>query len=63
MLFKIEDSTDLNILYINPHNIAYIKERPNHGLWKISLVGGEIVMTKNKKQVKTLLTFLGQASL
>ena len=60
MLFKIVDSTDLNTVYVNPQNITYIKERPNHGLWKIALIGGEIIMTKDALQARTLIDFLRQ---
>ena len=59
MLFKIED-TSCEVYHINPHNIIYIKERPDYGLWKIALVNGETVMTKDKVQANTLLDFLRQ---
>ena len=62
MLFKIQDSSDSNMVFLNPQHIVYIKERPNHGLWKIFLVGGEIIMTKNKKQIEILLVFLTQSN-
>ena len=59
MLFKIED-TSSEVYHINPHNIIYIKERPNHGLWKIAVVNGETIMTKDKHQAQTLLDFLSK---
>jgi len=57
MLFKIEDTTS-EVYHINPQNIIYIKERPSHGLWKVALVNGETIMTRNKVQAQRLLSFL-----
>jgi len=59
MLFTIKD-TSSETYHINPHNIIYVKERPNHGLWKIALVNGETIMTKDRFQAETLLDFLRQ---
>lgn len=59
MLFKIED-TSLEIYHVNPRNIIYVKERTTHRLWKIALVNGETIMTKNRDQAEILLTFLSR---
>jgi hypothetical protein len=59
MLFKIED-TSSEIYHVNPRNIIYVKERPTHRLWKIALVNGETIMTKNRDQAEILLTFLSR---
>jgi uncharacterized protein YybS (DUF2232 family) len=61
MLFKIQDTSD-EVYHINPQNIIYVKERPNHGLWKIAVVNGETIMTKDRLQAKILLDFLSQNS-
>jgi len=57
----IEDTTN-EIYYINPRNVAYVKEKKNIGTmgrtstWKISLVNGESIITKNHKGVKALIS-------
>jgi hypothetical protein len=61
MLFKIED-TSSEIYHLNPHNIIYVKERPTHGLWKIALVNGETIMTKNRGQAETIVSFLSRST-
>ena len=61
MLFEIED-TSSEVYHINPNNVVYIKERPAHGLWKIAVVNGETIMTKNKLQAENLLGFLSRKS-
>lgn len=60
MLFKIED-TSTEVYHLNPCNIIYVKERPTHGLWKIALVNGETIMTKNRDQAQTILSFLSRS--
>lgn len=56
----IEDMTD-EVYYINPRNVAYIKEKKNVGAtrtissWKISLVNGESIITRNEDGVKRLI--------
>ena len=59
----IEDMTD-EVYYINPRNVAYIKEKKNVGStrttrpissWKISLVNGESIITRNEDGVKRLI--------
>ena len=59
MLFKIEDTTS-EVYHINPQNVIYVKERLSHGLWKIAVVNGETIMTKNKSQAESLLDFLSR---
>ena len=44
-MIQIEDSNN-EIYYINPSNVIYVKKRNPY--WKILLVNGEIIMTKNK---------------
>ena len=61
MLFKIED-TSSEIYHINPRNIIYIKERPSHGLWKIAVVNGETIMTKDREKAQVLVRFLSKSS-
>jgi hypothetical protein len=57
----IEDTTN-EIYYINPRNVAYVKEKKNTGStrrtssWKIALVNGESIITKNGKGVKALVS-------
>jgi uncharacterized protein YybS (DUF2232 family) len=57
MLVKITD-TGGEVYHINPQNVVYIKERPNHGLWKVVVVNGESIMTKDKLQAQALLDCL-----
>jgi hypothetical protein len=44
-MIQIEDSNN-ETYYINPCNVIYVKKRKPY--WKILLVNGEIIMTKNK---------------
>jgi hypothetical protein len=44
-MIQIEDSNN-EIYYINPCNVIYVKKRKPY--WKILLLNGEIIMTKNK---------------
>ena len=59
MLFKIEDTSG-EVYHVNPQNIIYLKERPTHGLWKIAVVNGEMIMTKDRGRVRTLMEFLSK---
>ena len=59
MLFKVQD-TSSEVYHINPQNVIYVKERLSHGLWKIAVVNGETIMTKNKSQAESLLDFLSR---
>ena len=60
-IITIEDATD-EVYYINPRNVAYIKEKKDLGTmgrtssWKISLVKGESIITKNEKGVEALIS-------
>jgi hypothetical protein len=60
-IITIEDTTN-EVYYINPRNVAYIKEKKNIGTmgrtssWKISLVNGESIITKNERGVKVLIS-------
>ena len=44
-MIQIEDSNS-ETYYINPNNVIYVKKRKPY--WKILLLNGEIIMTKNK---------------
>jgi hypothetical protein len=39
--------------YINPRNVVYVKQRDK--FWKILLVGGEVVITKNSEGAKAII--------
>tara|TARA_R110000796_G_scaffold141980_1_gene258428 strand:+ start:133 stop:351 length:219 start_codon:yes stop_codon:yes gene_type:complete len=60
-IISIEDSTN-EVYYINPQHLVYIKEKKNIGTmgrtssWKISLVNGESIITKNEQGVKALIS-------
>ena len=60
-IITIEDSIN-EVYWINPQNVVYIKEKKNLGTmgrtssWKISLVNGESLITKNEKGVKALIS-------
>ncbi len=60
-IITIEDSIN-EVYWINPRNVVYIKEKKNLGTmgrtssWKISLVNGESLITKNEKGVKALIS-------
>ena len=58
MIIKIIDTTN-EIFHVNSHNIIYIKERSAYGLFKIALVNGENILTRDQAQVETLLKQLG----
>mgnify|MGYP003658914463 CR=1 FL=1 len=55
----IEDSAS-EVYYINPLHVAYIKEKKNISTmgrtssWKISLINGENIITKNQNSVEAL---------
>ena len=44
-MITIEDANNENY-YINPTNVVYVKQREK--FWKILLITGEAIMTKNK---------------
>ena len=52
MGITIEDANDEQY-YINPKNVVYVKKREN--FWKILLVGGEVIMTKNEQGAKAII--------
>ena len=60
-IITIEDSTN-EVYYINPLHVAYIKEKKNIGTmgrtssWKISLINGESIITKNEQGVNALMS-------
>jgi hypothetical protein len=61
-IITIEDTTN-EVYYINPRNVAYIKEKKNQfqstskmSSWKISLVNGESIITRNEDGVKRLIS-------
>jgi len=57
MIIKIKD-TNNEVYHLNPQSVAYIKERPNHQMWKVVLVTGEMIMTREKGAVHDLLDIL-----
>ena len=59
MLIKIKDTSG-EVYHINPQNVIYIKERPLHGLWKVAVVNGEMIMTKDSAKIKGIIDFLSQ---
>ena len=58
MIIKIIDTTN-EIFHVNSDNIIYIKERSAYGLFKIALVNGENILTRDQAHVETLLKQLG----
>ena len=59
MIFTVKDKLG-EYYYINPANIVYIKERRSYGLWKIMLISGEAIHTKDEATIKMILEFLEQ---
>jgi len=57
MIFSVTDNNG-ECYYINAHNVVYLKERKSYGLWKIVLVTGEAVLTKDAAAAKGILDFL-----
>ena len=57
MIIQLKDTND-EVFHINPDNIVYIKERPNHGMWKIVLVTDERVMTRESDKIARILRIL-----
>lgn len=51
-MIQIEDANN-EVYYINPKNVIYVKKRKP--MWKILLVNGEIIMTKNKEGAMTIV--------
>lgn len=52
MGITIEDANNERY-YINPRNVVYVKRREN--FWKILLIGGEVIMTKNDAGAKAII--------
>lgn len=52
-MIQIEDANE-EIYYINPKNVIYVKKRKP--MWKILLLNGEIIMTKNKQGAMSIVT-------
>ena len=59
MLIKIIDQSGEQY-HVNPSNVIYIKERPTYGLFKVALVNGETIITKDKEQAVALIHFLSK---
>ena len=53
-IITIEDSAEESY-HINPKNVVYVKHKKSTGFWKISLVNGENIMTKNQEGVIALI--------
>ena len=60
MIFTVKDKIGEDY-HINPLHIVYIKERRNYGLWKILLVSGESILTKESVVVEKIIKFLWEA--
>jgi hypothetical protein len=52
-MIQIEDSNN-ETYYINPRNVIYVKKRKP--LYKILLLNGEIIMTKNKSGAMSIVS-------
>lgn len=52
MGINIEDANNESY-FINPSNVVYVKKRES--FWKILLVGGEVIMTKNEQGAKAII--------
>ena len=52
-MIQIEDSND-EVYYINPRNVIYVKKRKP--FYKILLLNGEIIMTKNKSGAMSIVS-------
>lgn len=57
MGINIEDQNSEHY-FINPRNVVYVKQRDN--FWKILLVGGEVIITKNTEGVDAIIRALKQ---
>jgi hypothetical protein len=51
-MIQIEDSNN-EVYYINPQNVIYVKKR--NPMWKILLLNGEIIMTKNEEGAMSIV--------
>ena len=54
-MIAIEDSNN-ETYFINPRNVVYVKKRNTLKMWKIMLIGGEVIMTKNKIGIESIIT-------
>lgn len=54
-MITIEDSNN-ETYFINPRNVVYVKKRNQLKMWKIMLIGGEVIMTKNKIGIESIIT-------
>ena len=54
-MITIEDSNN-ETYFINPRNVVYVKKRNTLKMWKIMLIGGEVIMTKNKIGIESIIT-------
>jgi len=52
MGISIEDQ-NAEKYYINPRNVVYVKQRDQ--FWKILLVGGEVIITKNTEGAQAII--------
>jgi len=52
MGISIEDQ-NAERYYINPRNVVYVKQRDQ--FWKILLVGGEVIITKNTEGAQAII--------
>lgn len=52
MGISIEDQ-NAEKYFINPRNVVYVKQRDQ--FWKILLVGGEVIITKNSEGAQAII--------
>jgi hypothetical protein len=52
MGISIEDQ-NAEKYFINPRNVVYVKQRDQ--FWKILLVGGEVIITKNTEGAQAII--------
>lgn len=54
MIIEVTDNTG-QLYYLNTAYVVYIRQRPNHGLWKIVLVNDEHILTDSTIAVKQII--------
>tara|TARA_R100000664_G_C2701338_1_gene101537 strand:+ start:586 stop:798 length:213 start_codon:yes stop_codon:yes gene_type:complete len=54
MIIEVKDNTD-QLHYLNTAYVVYIRQRPNHGLWKIVLANEEHILTASTIAVKQII--------
>ena len=57
MIIEVTDNTG-QLYYLNSAYVAYVRQRPNHGLWKIVLVNEEHILTASTDTIKQIINAL-----